>query len=259
MGTATVQGELWGARASDWSVVQEWEDRPAYQFVLDEYGPWPDVALLDIGCGSGGFASMAAGYGARVAGVDAAPDLIEIAECRAPKGAFRVCDMEDLPYADSSFTVVTGLNSFQYAADPAFAVAEAARVTRPGGLILAMVWGAADECDAAPYLRAVEARRPPAPKSPGPFALSEPGVLEDLLAQAAVIVRERRVVECPWFYSDETTALRGLLSAGPAVSAVRHSGADAVSDAVLAAIAPFRCRSGMYLLRNRFHLVIGTR
>jgi SAM-dependent methyltransferase len=202
---------------------------------------------------------MAAGYGARVAGIDAAPDLIEIAECRAPNAAFRVCDMADLPYADSSFTIVTGINSFQYAVDPASALAEAARVTRPGGLILAMVWGAANECDATPYLRAVEASLPPVPKLPGAFALSEPGVLEDLFAQAAVKVRERRVVECPWFYSDETTALRGLLSAGPAVSAIRYSGEDVVSDAVRAAIAPFRCRSGMYLLSNRFDLVIGTR
>jgi SAM-dependent methyltransferase len=259
MGTATLQGRLWGARAGDWSVVQEWEGRPVYQVVLDEYGPWHDVTLLDIGCGSGGFASMAAARGARVAGIDAAPELIEIAECRASDGAFRVCDMEELPYADASFAVVTGMNSFQYAGEPPHALAEAARVTRPGGRVLAMVWGTESECDATPYLRAVEAKLPPGPESPGPFALSEPGVLEGLFAQAGVTVDERRVVECSWFYSDETTALRGLLSAGPAVSAINHSGEQAVSEAILEAIAPFRCRSGMYLLRNNFHYLVGTR
>ena len=259
MGTATLQGRLWGARAKDWSVVQEWETRPAYQTILDEYGPWPGETLLDVGCGSGSFASMAAAQGARVAGIDAAPELIEIAECRVPDGVFRVCDMEQLPYAEGSFGVVTGINSFQYAAEPFLALAEAARVTKPGGRVVAMVWGTAGECDATPYLEAMAAKQPTSPDTPGSFALSEPGVLEKLLTKAGLTVGERRAVECSWFYSDEKTALRGLLSMGPAVSAINHSGEAAVSAAVLEAIARFRCRSGMYLLRNKFQYVVGTR
>ncbi|HEU4425049.1 MAG TPA: class I SAM-dependent methyltransferase [Pilimelia sp.] len=259
MGTATLEGRLWGARANDWAVVQEWEGRPAYQFALDEFGPWLGVTVLDIGCGSGGFARMAAASGARIAGIDAAPELIEIAECRVPGGAFRVCDMEDLPYAEGSFTMVTALNSLQHAGEPLHAVAEAARVTTPGGRVLAMVWGTPGECDATSYVQAIEERRPPTPGSPGPFALSAPSALEKLFIQAGLTVTDRRDVECPWFYSDETAALRGLLSTGPAVSAINHSGEAAVSAAVLEAIGPFRCRSGVFLLRNKFHCVVGTR
>jgi SAM-dependent methyltransferase len=259
MGTAIAQGQLWGARAYDWSVVQECEARPAYRVILDDCGPWSGKTVLDVGCGSGEFASLVAAAGARVTGIDAAPELVEIAEYRVPDGVFRVGDMAELPYADASFDAVTAVDSLRYAAEPLSALAEAARVVRPGGRVLVLIWGTADECDAAPYLEAVAAKLPPAPEAPGPFALSGPGDLEALFGQAGLAVGNRRVVECSWFYSDENTALRGLLSTGPAVSAINHSGEDAVRDAVLASIAPFRCRSGMYLLRNKFHFMIGTR
>jgi hypothetical protein len=52
--------------------------------------------------------------------------------------------------------------------------------------------------------------------------------------------------------------MRGRRSTRPPGQA-RQSGQDAVSDAVLAAIAPFRCRSGIYLLHNRLPLVTATR
>lgn len=44
--------------------------------------------------------------------------------------------MEELPFANKVFDVVTGFNAFQYAADPVAALAEARRVTKPGGTIV---------------------------------------------------------------------------------------------------------------------------
>ena len=55
---------------------------------------------------------MAADRGARIAGIDATGPLVEIARERVPDGDFRVGDMEDLPWDDESFDVVTGFNSF---------------------------------------------------------------------------------------------------------------------------------------------------
>jgi SAM-dependent methyltransferase len=259
MGTAMQQGAAWGARAGDWSAVQEWKDLAAYEAVLDTCGPWREVRLLDVGCGSGEFASLAEAGGARVAGIDASPELIEIAEHRVPDGAFRVGDMEHLPYADGSFEIVTGINSFQYTAEPPDALAEAARVTRPGGRVVALVWGAADECDAASYLQAIHAMQPPEAAAPEPFALSTPGVLEELLARAGLTACERHMAPCTWFYSDSAAALRGLLSTGPAATAIERLGEDAVKETVLESIRSFRCRSGIYLLRNTFQYLIGTR
>lgn len=229
MGTATVpvhRPPQWSGHAHDWATVQEWQARPLYEAVLDELAPWQETTLLDLGCGSGGFASLAAARAARVAGVDTTPELIDIAERRLPTGAFRVGDLARLPYADGSFSVVTGLNSFQYTADPAATLAEAARVTRPGGALVVAVWAPADECDAA-GLGCTET-----------FALSDPGMLEDLFAVAGLAAGSPNTVACPWRYRDVETAVRGLVSAGVSAGTVRE------------AIASYRVDDGSYLLRN---------
>ena len=90
----------------------------------------------------------------------------------------------------------------------------------------------------------------------GPFALSVPGALERLAAEAGLTQAEAFDVECTWRYPDLDTALRGLLSAGPAVRAMRHSGEEAVRRAATEAIAPFRTMQGSYQIENTFRYVI---
>jgi SAM-dependent methyltransferase len=259
MGTTTVQGQLWGARADDWATVQEATARPCYHHALDTLAPLHGLAVIDLGCGAGGFAALADQRGAAVTGVDGAAPLLAIAERRVPQATFRVADLEDLPYADASFDIATGFNSFQYAADPLHALAEAGRVVRSGGRVLAMTWGSAQECEAAAYLAALGALLPPPPPgTPGPFALSEPGAIEDLMTKAALRPAGRHAVACPWTYPDPDTALRGLLSAGPAVRAIQHRGIDAVTSALVQAVEPFRQPDGSYLMHNTFHYMIAT-
>jgi hypothetical protein len=50
--------------------------------------------------------------------------------------------------------------------------------------------------------------------------------------------------------------LRGLMSAGPAVRAVSHSGEEQVRLTILDACLPYRQDDGSYLMRNTFHHVI---
>jgi SAM-dependent methyltransferase len=260
MGTATIQGPLWGARADDWADVQEQTVRPCYDHALDTLAPLDGMILVDLGCGAGGFAALAERRGATVTGIDAAAPMLAIAERRVPRASFRVADLEDLPYADASFDIATGFNSFQYAADAVRALAEAGRVVRPDGRVLAAIWGTAAECEAAAYLAAIGGTLPPpSPGAPGPFALSELGALEDLMTTAGLRPLRRHAVACPWFYPDRTTALRGLLSAGPAVRAIQHAGLDTVTAAVAAALEPFGRPDGSYLMHNVFHYVIAAR
>jgi 2-polyprenyl-3-methyl-5-hydroxy-6-metoxy-1,4-benzoquinol methylase len=108
MGTASVQGQIWGARARDWADVQERVAVPLFEAVLQENGVGPYTSILDIGCGSGIFCEMAARRGARVSGLDASEPLLAIACERVPDGDFRTGEMEELPYADRTFDVVTG-------------------------------------------------------------------------------------------------------------------------------------------------------
>ena len=117
-GTSETNGRLWGARARDWAEVQEGQFAAAFHAVLAHAGAGPGTRHLDAGCGAGMAAALSATLGARVAGVDAAEGMLEIARERTPGGDFRQGDLEALPFADATFDLVTGFNAFQFASDP---------------------------------------------------------------------------------------------------------------------------------------------
>jgi SAM-dependent methyltransferase len=100
----------------------------------------------DVGCGAGRFSRIAADRGAMISGLDATASFVEIARERVPEGDFRVGEMEDLPWADNSFDVVTGFNSFFIAADMVNALREARRVMRPGASVVMTVFGRPERC-----------------------------------------------------------------------------------------------------------------
>jgi SAM-dependent methyltransferase len=255
-GSAEVQGKLWGARADDWAQYQEPLSAPLFERVLDVAGVGPRTQYLDLGTASGIAASFAARRGARVSGLDASTELIEIARGRVPEGDFRVGEIEDLPYADGTFDVVTGFNSFQYATQPVEAIREAARVTKPGGIVVAAVWGREQDCEAVAILRALASQLPPPPPgAPGPFALSADGALEALLREAGIEPFATEDVPTPWSYDSRETAVRAHLSSGPAARAIEHSGERSVREAIAAVIAPFALPDGGYELRNSFRFV----
>jgi SAM-dependent methyltransferase len=165
--------------------------------------------------------------------------------------------MESLPFPDDSFELVTGFNSFQYAARPGRALEEAARVVRPGGSVLVATWGDPAECEALGYIDVVGTVLPPAPPgAPGPLALCDPEALRAFARGAGLSPRELGDVDMPFVYADLETALRGTLSAGPAARAIDAAGEDVVRQAVARALAPFRLSSGGYRLENRFRYLI---
>ena len=228
MGTAEVQGQIWGVRARDWAEVQEGMYAPLFDAVLRETAVGASTALLDIGCGSGMFCQMAAKLGAQVSGLDAAEPLLAIARERTPQGGFRTGEMEELPYAERTFDVVAGFNSFQFAASPVHALKEARRVSRPGASLVITAFGKREDTEATAYFAALGSLLPtPPPGTPGPFALSVDGALEALVAEAGMHPGKVEEFDCPWAYPDETTLLRGLLSSGPGIRAIQHAGETA--------------------------------
>lgn len=256
-GSAQAQGDLWSVRARDFAEVMEGTLRPLYDSVLTR----PEVAnassLLDVGCGAGLAVQVFAGTIANVAGIDASPAFIEIARERLPGRDFRVGEMEALPYADHSFDVVTGFNSFQYAASPANALREASRVARAAGTVVIATWGLPEDCEAAGHLKALGSLMPPPPPgAPGPFALSDEAKLKSLASEAGLTPLAVVDVSCPWRFPNQDTALRGMLSAGPAERAIRNSGMEQARNAVADAIAPYRKSSGEYILNNKFRYVV---
>lgn len=255
--TAGPNGRLWGARAQDWATLQEPTVRPVYDAVLDRLGVASGTRYLDVGCGAGMAAQMAAGRGADVSGVDAAEPLLAIARTRTPGGDFRLGDLEALPFGDAAFDAVTGFNSFQYAGDPVLALAEAKRVTRPGGAIVIMTWGAPDGMQAASLVTALRPLMPPPPPgAPGPFALSVESALRALAVYAGLMPIELFDVPSPFLYRDLEVAVRALNSSGVAVRAMENSSEQAVSDAHAQALAPFRQPDGGYRVEASFRCLL---
>ena len=255
-GSAAIQGDLWGARAHDWADVQELTQRPLYTSILQETMQGSHVNLLDIGCGSGLFTAMAAAA-CQVSGLDAAAALLSIAKRRTPQAEFRLGEMESLPYNSGSFDLVTGINSFQFAAHPINALAEARRVGTPKARIIIATWGRMEECDTAAYFDALAPPGGDASRDePGPFALSADGALAEMAHQAGLEPMDVFDVDCPFIYPDEATALRGMLSPGPAVAAMKKAGESHIREAVRAALQPFRGNNGGYHLKNRFRYLI---
>lgn len=257
VGTAPVQGSLWGSRARDYAEIVEPFGRPLYETIFQAAGVGAGTWLLDVGCGPGLAAQLAAKRGAHVAGLDAAEVSLEIARERTPDGDFRAGEMEDLPWSDNTFDVVTGFNAFQYAADPVNALREARRVAKPGGRVAMAVWGRAEDSDMVALITALSKFLPPPPAgAPGPFALSAPGRVEGLLQQAGLTPLTSGEVDCPFEFPDLEMAVRGHMSSGPAAAAIRQASAEAVQRAIAESLAPFRLNGRGYRQRTRFRYVI---
>lgn len=250
-------GPIWGARASDWALIQEPQCAAGYHAVLDKAPAGSNTRLLDVGCGAGMAMKLAAELGADVAGIDASAGLLEIARDRLPSARLEHGDLEILPFDDNSFDVVTGFNSFQFAANPVAALQEARRVTEPGGKVFIMTWGEPGSMEATALVAALKPLLPPMPaNASGPFALSEPGMLEELASSAGLIPRDVFDVDSPWTYPDLATALKGLGSSGVAFKAAETSGQAALDAAHEAALAPFVLPDGGYRIGATFRILI---
>lgn len=104
----------------------------------------PGSQLLDVACGSGQLALMAAKDGVEVTGVDIASNLVERARARARaeglRAHFEEADVEALPFDDATFDVVVSLIGATFAPRPQLVARELLRVCEPGGTLAMANW-----------------------------------------------------------------------------------------------------------------------
>lgn len=260
MGSQAAQNQLWSRGADDWAAIQEGTVEDCYRYVLEYLPALKDKRVLDIGCGSGLFCHLAQTHGTIVTGMDASDGLIAAARKRNARVEFSVGEMERLPFDDETFDLVCGFNSFQFAANPLNAFAEARRVLKPGGTLVAMIWGEREDCEAATFLKALGGLMPSTmPPGAGPFALTSDRKLENLIGQAGFSIHHQVDRGNAWIYPDQDTALRGLLSAGPAAAAIAHSGEERVRTELRQSMQPFVKPDGRVIYRNKFRIVIAKK
>jgi ubiquinone/menaquinone biosynthesis C-methylase UbiE len=211
------------------------------------------------GLWGGAICRVAADRGAHISGLDATATFVQIARERIPAGEFRVGDIEHLPWPDNSFDVVTGFNSFIFAANILRALREARRVARPGGIIAITVFGRPERCESTNVFGSV-GQLLPAQSGAGESgpALHEAGTLETLASEAGLKPKEAGYVELAEEYPDLDTFLRGYLAAGPIVSAIRTLGEKPVRDALTEGVRPLMTASGGVRFEDEYRYLIAT-
>jgi SAM-dependent methyltransferase len=104
----------------------------------------PGLRVLDVACGTGNLAVIAARRGCVVTGVDIASNLLEQARSRAAAEGLRIDflegDAEALPFGDAQFDLVVSMFGVMFAPRPDMVAAELWRVTKPGGQIALANW-----------------------------------------------------------------------------------------------------------------------
>ena len=104
------------------------------------------AALLDVACGTGVVAITAARLGARVTALDLTPELLAVARENGRVAGTDVewheGEVEELPFPDSTFDVVTSQFGHMFAPRAAVAAGEMLRVLKPGGTIAFSTWPA---------------------------------------------------------------------------------------------------------------------
>jgi ubiquinone/menaquinone biosynthesis C-methylase UbiE len=127
----------------DYDLFSRFMEKDAEQFVT-RLNIKPGTKLLDVGCGAGQLALIAARAGAKVWGCDIATNWIEDARTRATAEGLQIvfeeADAESLPYEDGQFDVVASLIGAMFAPRPDLVAAELTRVCRPGGMIAMANW-----------------------------------------------------------------------------------------------------------------------
>jgi SAM-dependent methyltransferase len=120
------------------------ELEPVAEAVIAAAAPRAGERVLDIACGTGNAALLAAAAGADVIGVDAAQRLLTVARERAAgaglSAEFLAGDLQALPVPDAAADVVLSVFGVIFAAEPAQAIAELARVLRPDGRVYVSAW-----------------------------------------------------------------------------------------------------------------------
>ena len=124
------------ARQSIYAYSERPADLPA--LVIDSLRLAGNEAVADIGCGNGLYLAELTrrGHAGPRAGVDLSPGMLLAARERERRAPLLAADAARLPLRDAAIDVMLAMHMLYHVPDPATAVGELRRVTRPGGAVV---------------------------------------------------------------------------------------------------------------------------
>jgi SAM-dependent methyltransferase len=185
------------------------------------------MRLLDVACGPGYVAGVAAARGAHVTGLDFSPLMVGEARRRYPDLAFCEGDAEVLPFGDGRFDAVVMNFGLLHLARPEAAIAEAHRVVASGGRYAFTVWaGPGEAAGFGVVLRAMEAHGTTnvgLPEGPPFFRFSDPEACRSALAQAGFVRPHVDQLPLVWRLPSADALFQAALCGGVRTSAAMQA------------------------------------
>ena len=227
---------------------------PAAEEAVRALAPQPGERVLDVACGTGNAALVAARAGASAVGVDSAARLVGVARERAAAegldATFAVADATDVGFGDGAFDAAVSVFGVIFA-EAGAAARELVRVVRPGGRIVLTTWtteGATPRALAA--MR--EALGAPSP----PVTWSDPEFVRRLFSEHDVTIERRALA----FTADSVEAYMAEQEHHPMTLAVlpklRERGlADEVAARMTAVYAEENEDPSAFRTTSHYHLI----
>lgn len=127
-------------KISDWHdrfTLQSYWTRDLRNFIFSKIGARPNQSLLDIGVGTGALLNDFIARGLQVTGLDINLENCQYARLNQAKPPIFNADAHHLPFKNSQFDLTTTHYVLLWVQNPAQVVSEMARVTKPGGYVVA--------------------------------------------------------------------------------------------------------------------------
>lgn len=245
-----------------------WRDqlRPAHDAVLAMAALAPGEHVIEIACGTGLVtlpAARAVGPRGSVWATDIAQTMVDVTARRAAEWSLTNVTTERRGAEQlgpaTGFDAALCALGLMYVPDPDAALAEMARVLRPGGRFVAAVWGERRNCGWAEIFPIVD-RRVSSDVCPMFFGLGAPGALAGRARRAGFARLDEHRIETVLEYADADAAIGAAFLGGPV--ALAHSRFDEPTRAeayaeYLASIEPFR-DGAAYRVPGEFVVVAGA-
>ncbi|MHA1536275.1 MAG: class I SAM-dependent methyltransferase [Alphaproteobacteria bacterium] len=256
----------WDAWAASVAEQSEGFNNP----LIEAAGIAEGMKILDLASGAGEPALSVArlvGPSGRVTASDLSPAMLAIAEARAKETGlanmdFEIGEIDAMPFADNAFDAVICRFGIMYSPQPERALAEASRVTKPGGRVAFMVWGPIKSN--AMLWTVLEAGNRITGHFDGdelehPFCYAEPGSLARYFKAAGLTdIREEDHEFAPHIPQSVPfwKPLIGM-NFGGALASMSDQEKAALEDAVAAAFAP-SLKDGKYYVSAHLRVISGA-